>query len=206
MSGRAPRGGGQAGDCTDRAHGGPALGSLEKPGVTGKRWSERPAGRSCIGGCLNLAQTQVTCFYAINREFIISKNSSTCCFISKKTLILALEIVCPCLSSSSRKKNLMEVYFFHGKYDGKEEKIIHKYEMQIYILQIHVQFIYIQLTYNMYAKNLPASAGDTGLFPGLERCPGEGNGNLVQCSCLENPHGQRSLAGYSPRGRRESAT
>ena len=62
----------------------------------------------------------------------------------------------------------MEVYFFHGKYDGKEEKIIYKYEMQIYILQIHVQFIYIQLTYNMYVKNLPASAGDPGLFPGLE--------------------------------------
>ena len=33
--------------------------------------------------------------------------------------------------------------------------------------------IYIQLTYNMYVKNLPASAGDPGLFPGLERCPGE---------------------------------
>ena len=91
------------------------------------------------------------------------------------------------LSSSSWKKNLMEVYFFHGKYDGKEEKIIYKYQMQICILQIHVQFIYIQLTYNMYVKNLPASAGDTGLFPELERCPGGGNGNLVQCSCLENP-------------------
>ena len=142
----------------------------------------------------------------VNRGFIISKNSSTRYFISKKTLILALGIVCPYLSSSSWKKNLMEVYFFHGKYDGKEEKIIYKYEMQIYILQIHVQFIYIQLTYNMYVKNLPASAGDPGLFPGLERCPGEGNGNPLQCSCLENPHGQRSLAGYNPRGHRESVT
>ena len=26
-------------------------------------------------------------------------------------------------------------------------------------------------------------------------CIGEGNGNPLQCSCLENPHGQRSLAG-----------
>ena len=25
-----------------------------------------------------------------------------------------------------------------------------------------------------------------------------GYGNQLQCSCLENPHGQRSLAGYSP--------
>ena len=32
--------------------------------------------------------------------------------------------------------------------------------------------------------------------------PGEGNGNPLQYSCLENTHGRRSLAGYSPRGRK----
>jgi len=36
--------------------------------------------------------------------------------------------------------------------------------------------------------------------------PGGGHGNPLQCSCLENPHGQRSLVGYSPRGRKESDT
>ena len=36
-------------------------------------------------------------------------------------------------------------------------------------------------------KNLPADAGDVGSILGLERSPGEGNGNLLQCSCLENP-------------------
>ena len=39
-------------------------------------------------------------------------------------------------------------------------------------------------------KNLPANAGDaedTGSIPGGERSPGEGNGNLLQYSCLENP-------------------
>ena len=38
-------------------------------------------------------------------------------------------------------------------------------------------------------KNPPASAGDVrnkGLFPGLGRSPGEGNGNPLQRSCLEN--------------------
>ena len=30
--------------------------------------------------------------------------------------------------------------------------------------------------------------------------PGEGHGNPLQDSCLENPHGQRSLVGYSPWG------
>ena len=36
-------------------------------------------------------------------------------------------------------------------------------------------------------RNPPASAGDAGLIPESERCPGEGSGNLLQYSCLENP-------------------
>ena len=36
-------------------------------------------------------------------------------------------------------------------------------------------------------KNLPASTGDMGLIPMLERSPGVGNGNPLQYSCLENP-------------------
>ena len=36
-------------------------------------------------------------------------------------------------------------------------------------------------------KNLPASAGDTGLIPGRGRSSGGGNGNPCQYSCLENP-------------------
>ena len=39
-------------------------------------------------------------------------------------------------------------------------------------------------------KNLPVSAGDkrdAGLIPGSGRSPGEGNGNPLQYSCLENP-------------------
>ena len=39
-------------------------------------------------------------------------------------------------------------------------------------------------------KNLPGNIGDTrdaGSIPGSGRTPGEGNGNLLQCSCLENP-------------------
>ena len=31
------------------------------------------------------------------------------------------------------------------------------------------------------------NAGDPGLIPGLGRSPGEGNGNPLQYSCLENP-------------------
>ena len=42
----------------------------------------------------------------------------------------------------------------------------------------------------LVVKNPPANAGDvrdTGLIPGSGRPPGEGLGNLLQYSCLENP-------------------
>ena len=36
-------------------------------------------------------------------------------------------------------------------------------------------------------KHLPAMQETRGLIPGLGRCPGEGNGNPLQHSCLKNP-------------------
>ena len=36
-------------------------------------------------------------------------------------------------------------------------------------------------------KNLPANVGDAGLIPGWGKSSGEGNGNLLQYSCLGNP-------------------
>ena len=36
-------------------------------------------------------------------------------------------------------------------------------------------------------KASACNAGDPGSIPGLGRCPGEGNGNPLQYSCLENP-------------------
>ena len=53
-------------------------------------------------------------------------------------------------------------------------------------------------------KESACSAGDLGSIPGLGRSPGEEHGNPLQYSCLENPHGQRSLAGCSPWGHKES--
>ena len=59
-------------------------------------------------------------------------------------------------------------------------------------------------------KNPPASAGDVGVegvIPGSGRSPGEGNGNTLQYSYLENQsHGQKSLVGYSPWGCKVSDT
>ena len=38
----------------------------------------------------------------------------------------------------------------------------------------------------LVVKNPPDNAGDIGLIPGSERSPGEGSGNSLQYSCLEN--------------------
>ena len=45
-------------------------------------------------------------------------------------------------------------------------------------------------------------AGDLGSIPGRGRSPCGGHSNPLQYPCLENPQGQRSLAGYRPWGRR----
>ena len=58
-------------------------------------------------------------------------------------------------------------------------------------------------------KNLPANAGDirdSGLISGSGRSPGEENGNSLQYFLPGKSLGQRSLVGYSPRGRKELDT
>ena len=55
-------------------------------------------------------------------------------------------------------------------------------------------------------KESACNVGDLGSIPVLGRSPGGGHGNPLQYSCLENPHGQRSLAGYSTRGHKEADT
>ena len=50
------------------------------------------------------------------------------------------------------------------------------------------------------------NVGDLGSIPGLGRSPGGGHGNPLQYCCLENPHGQKSLLGYTPWGHAEFAT
>ena len=59
-------------------------------------------------------------------------------------------------------------------------------------LSIQLQFLtyvcmYLHFSYGSAERNPPANAGDVGLIPGLGKSPGEGNGNALQYSCLENP-------------------
>ena len=54
------------------------------------------------------------------------------------------------------------------------------------------------------SKQSTCNMGDLGLISGFGISPGGGHGNPLQYSCLEDPHGQKSLLGYSPWGRKES--
>ena len=57
-----------------------------------------------------------------------------------------------------------------------------------------------------WLKNPPANAGgtkDTGLIPGLGKCPGLGNDNPLQYYCLENSMDRGPLVGYSSLGCKE---
>ena len=43
------------------------------------------------------------------------------------------------------------------------------------------------LSQRLRDKESACNSGDLGLTPGWDRSPGGGNGNSLQCSCLENP-------------------
>ena len=56
----------------------------------------------------------------------------------------------------------------------------------------------------VHGKESACNEGDLGSILGLARSPGVGHGKPLQYSCLENPHGQRSLVDYSPWSCKES--
>ena len=53
-------------------------------------------------------------------------------------------------------------------------------------------------------KESACNARNLGSVPGLGRYPGRRHDNPLQYSFLENPHGQKNLASYSPWGHKES--
>ena len=62
------------------------------------------------------------------------------------------------------------------------------------MLQIFSPYFLFGFVYDMWllpvgsvVKNPPAKQKDIGLIPGSGISPREGNGNPLQCSCLENP-------------------
>ena len=51
----------------------------------------------------------------------------------------------------------------------------------------NVYIQYLDLSCGLDGKESTCSAEDPHSIPGSRRCPGEGNGNSLQYSCLENP-------------------
>ena len=92
---------------------------------------------------------------------------------------------------------------------SREHPTLH--DAQVFSL-LSAGFLEITLTSNLGfpggsdRRESACNVGDLGLIPGLRRSPGGGHGNPLQYSCSENPHGQRSLVGYSPWGCKESDT
>ena len=52
---------------------------------------------------------------------------------------------------------------------------------------IRPKYIFEGFPHSSVSKESACSAGDPGSIPGSGRSPGEGNGNPLQFSCLENP-------------------
>ena len=64
---------------------------------------------------------------------------------------------------------------------------IFNYVSIYYILIYACVFLYMGFPGGSAVRNLPANSGDAGSIPGSGRSPGEGNGKLLQYSCLGNP-------------------
>ena len=94
---------------------------------------------------------------------------------------------------------------------------LYTYLIKLYILSVY-RFVYVDHTLIKWSffkrglsrwlvlKNPPAKTRDirdTHSIRGLGRSPGGVHGNPLHYSCLEIPHGQRSLADYSPWGHKE---
>ena len=92
-------------------------------------------------------------------------------------IVLSIDIIC--LLCLAKQCNM----FILCNYNVYSHSIL----CVLYIL--HIIYIYLGFPDGSVVKNLPATAGDPrdmGSFPGLGRSHGEGNGNQLQYSCLEN--------------------
>ena len=100
-------------------------------------------------------------------------------------------------SNLSVYQQIKKMWYIHTQWNITEPWKI----MQFYHLQHH-RWTWGGCSGNSAGKKSTSTCnmGDLSLIPGLRRFPGGGHGNPLQYSCLENSHGQRSPAGYSPWG------
>ena len=86
---------------------------------------------------------------------------------------------------------------FNLLYKTNMKSTVDPWTKWVWTMQVHLYadfFLVVNITVlrlPLYLSDNPSAnvgdARDVGLIPGSERSPGEGNGNLLLCSCLENP-------------------
>ena len=94
-------------------------------------------------------------------------------------------------------------YFWNILWMGKKDRLHHAQSWTVnqrlwFLISGPLFLIFgYRFTSGSDGKESVCNVGDLGSIPGLEWYPRGGHGSPLQYSCLENPHGQRSLAGYS---------
>ena len=84
------------------------------------------------------------------------------------------------------------------KQDLKVKRISDYSDFEIKLtLELKKKMTYLEAGFlgSSASKESTCNVGDLGLISGLGSSPGGGHDNLLQYSCLENPQGQRNLAG-----------
>ena len=94
-------------------------------------------------------------------------------------------------------------FFSHLGYYRILSRVPMLYSRSLLIIYFKYNRVYMSFPGGSDSKESACSTGNLGSIPGLGRPPGGGHGNPLQHSCLENPHGQKSLVGCSPWGRKE---
>ena len=117
-------------------------------------------------------------------------------------------LTCISLSHFEFKFNICDMSYilYHVIPNRVSKKFWHLSDIVTLYQNLILLLVYEMLPWNIIlpggsdGKESACNVGDLCLIPGLGRSPGGRHGNPLQYSCLENPHGQRSLAGYSPWG------
>ena len=91
------------------------------------------------------------------------------------------EVVQSCLTPSDPMDYSLPGSSVHGIFQARVLEWV-----AIAFSEIQPQRIYLGFPGGSVVKNSPANAGDMGWIHGSGRSPGEGNGNVLQYSCLEN--------------------
>ena len=147
--------------------------------------------------------------YSQNDYYLATINSQ--CWREKETVLVGMQIAEATIKNNMETLKIQEQNYhmiqldFSGSSAGKESACNAEDLGSISGLGrspgeeigYRLQYSWDSLVAQMVKENV-CNMGDLGSISGLGRSPGGGHRNPLRCSCLENSHGQRCLAGYKP--------